>query len=34
VGVHVPAPGHHLVVMRGEPVVGGRCQVHDATRLA
>ena len=34
VGVDVPAPGHQLVVVGGEPVVRGFCQFHDAARLA
>ncbi len=34
VGVDVPSPGHHVVVVGGQPGVGGFCESHDATRRA
>ena len=33
-GVDVPAPGHHVVVVGVQPAVGGFCEGHDAARLA
>ena len=34
VGVDVPAPRHHVVVVGGQPAFGGSGEFHDATRSA